>query len=476
MFEKLSQQSIKIIMFAQEEARNLETSFVDTEHILLGILKHEDNVASKFLNEKGITYQDVKDKLVEEKAYRVLGTKIELQFSADSRQAIELAIEESEKLNESFVEPEHLLLGIVNLGEGSAISLMRDSGLNLNRMRWNIRRLRDSETNSGEVIYPTITEFTIDLSLKIEEKEIKSSVIRKEYIEDIIYYLNPFSKLVPLIIGERGTGKSSIIKGLTQYILEGKIYQELQNFRVLEFDFNNLLANLSSLEEISKTFKTLLSELKQLKDIILVIDNFENIFSEKIKQSNLINILVQTLKNKEIYFIFIMNKDKLEELNNSDIKNFFHFIEVNESNRIETRIFLQHWKNDFIKNYGIGIDDSAIDSIINYSKTYYPNLKLPESAFNFLNYALSKKKFNRALAHTRIKDMERHLRILKNQREMLLSTNNLEQLEEIKKEAHVYEEEIKILTVNMNSVNRAILTEGDIQLLMVKKNEEDMNK
>ncbi|MFN4150881.1 MAG: Clp protease N-terminal domain-containing protein [Candidatus Sericytochromatia bacterium] len=475
MFEKLSQQSIKIIMFAQEEARNLESSLVDTEHILLGILKHEDNIAAKFLQEKGVVYQSVKDRLVEEKAYRILGTKIELQFSADSRQAIELAIEESEKLKEGFVEPEHILLGIVNLGEGSAITIMRDAGLNLNRMRWNIGRLRDSEGTSNENVFPATNEFTIDLSLKIEEKEIKNSVLRKEYIEEIIYHINPFNNLVPMIIGEKGVGKTSIIKGLTQYILEGKIYTELQNFRVLEFDFNNLLADSINLEEISKNFKSILTEIKQIKDIILVIENFENIFSDILINSNLINILIKTLKNKDLYFIFVMDKDKIDLLNNSPIKKLVHLIEVQESNRIETRVFLQHWKTDFIKQYGIGIDDSAIDAIVNYSKNYYKNLVLPESAFMFLNYALAKKKFNRALAQTRIKDMERHLRILRNQRDVLIESNNLTQLEEIKKEAQVYEEEIKILTVNMNSVNRALLTEGDIQLLLAKRNEEDIN-
>ncbi|MBC7476192.1 MAG: AAA family ATPase [Candidatus Sericytochromatia bacterium] len=474
MFEKLSSKSIKVVMFAQEEARRYESTFVENEHLLLGILKENTSVASKLLNERGIDYDSTSLKLEDSMSTKKSSLRFEMQFSPLTKQAIELAMDEAEKLKDDLVEPEHLLLGIVNIGEGIAISIMKDAGINLSRMRWHILRLRESNENDDEGSAPATISLTTDLTAKVEQKEINAVIGRNYLIEEVIPHLNLFNKIYPLIIGESGVGKTSLIIGITQYLMEGKIYKELQNFRVLEFDFNTLLSEAVNPEDINKLFKTFANEVKQAKDIILVVDNLENIFQEKLINSGIISIFLQILKSGNTYLIGITNPESYQNvIKKSELKKYFKLIDVPEADRVETKMFLEHWQNKISEFYNVDIDDEALNTIVDLTKNYYPEKYYPASALELLDLAVSKKKFSRSIAQSRIKDMERHLKVLRHQRDVYLEQKNFHQLEEIKHEAQVYEEEIKILTVNMLSSIRPTLTSGDIQLIVGKKLKEE---
>ncbi len=474
MFEKLSSKAIKIVMFAQEEARRLESTFVETEHILLGLLKEGNSIAARLLYERGINYDTVSKKLEEQKSEKLTSLRFEIQFSPFTKQAIELAMDETEKLKDELVEPEHLLLGIVNLGEGHAISILKDFGINLSRMRWHVLRLRENNEEHLEISTPTLVSLTTDLTYKIEQKEIYPTIGRNYLIEEIIHNLNLFNRISPLLVGENGVGKTSVIIGMTQYLLDGKIYKELQNYRVLEFNFNNLLVETFGYDEINKTFKTFLNEVRQAKDIILVIENLDNIFQESIIKSGVYAHFIQALKAGNFYCIGITNPPNFKNIiENSELEKFFQPIEVLASSLLETKMFLEHWKHKIGEFHGVDIDDSTIDTVINYAPKYYPDKPFPLCAMQLLDLCASKKKFSRSIAQARIKDMERHLRILRNQRDIFLEEKNFQMLETIKKEAQVYEEEIKILTVNISSSMRSILTSRDVQLLVEKKVKED---
>jgi ATP-dependent Clp protease ATP-binding subunit ClpC len=473
MFEKLSAQSIKIVMFAQEEAKHLESPFVDTEHLLMGILKEGNSVASRLLSERGLSNDNIAEKL-EARKIKNNFSRFEIQFSPTTRQAIELATDEAEKLKDNLVEPEHLLLGIVNLGEGMAISLMKDAGINLSRMRWHILRLRESNDEQQEISSPTISSLTTDLTSKIENKEINSVIGRNKLIEEIIHNLNLFKRIFPLLSGEAGVGKTSLIIGITQYLLDGKIFRELQNFRVLEFDFNNLISEVINFDEINKLFKSFLLEIRQAKDIILVIENLENVFSETMVKSGVFALFSQALRTENIYCIGVTTPDNYRNnIRDSNLNKYFQLINIPESTVLETKMFVEHWKNKISEHHNVDIAESAVETVISLAKEYYPEKPYPVCALQLLDLAASKKKFSRSIAQARIKDMERHLRILRNQRDVFLEEKNVQRLEEIKKEAQVYEEEIKILKINMSSSIRSTLTSGDVQLLIEKKTKEE---
>lgn len=469
MFETLSPSSIKVVMFAQEEARKLKTSLVETEHILLGILKEANSSASKILAQKDIDFETIYEKIQLTSNIKISSNRFELQFSPSVKQAFEIANDEADRLGNEIVDPEHLLIGIINLGEGLAISLLKDHGINISRIRWHLLRMKnhgDSEENAT----PMLKKFTTDIIKKIEDGEAENILSRNEIVEEIIPYLSLYNKVYPLIMGKRGVGKSSLMLGVAQYILDGKIYSKLQNYRILEFDFNNLLNDSFEPHTINENFKEMINEIKQTKDVILVIDNIDNILKKHLLDSGLIPLFEQLISLDFFHCIAIAETQNYEEIfNHSSLSKYFHPIEIEESNIEETKIFLQKYKTKLVEHYNINVDEVAVETIIDYAKEYYQDDFLPKSAFKLMDLVMSKKKFSIILAQTKIKDMERHLRVLRNKREALLATNDLTALEKLKKEAHLYEEGIKILKNNISSNIRSTLTSGDVKLLMDKK-------
>lgn len=469
MFEFLSSESIKIVMSAQEEARKLQSSSVEPEHILLGIIKNGDSLASKILIEKGADYEHLYEKIQLNSTIKISSNRFEIQFSHALKQAIELANNEIDKTGNNLIEPEHLLIGLINLGEGLAITLLRDIGINVNRIRWNLLRIKN-EVDNDESITPNIFKFTKNIIKKIELGEIENIIARNDILEEIIPYLNLYNKIFPIIIGKKGVGKSSLITGIAQYLLEGKIYPHIQNYRILEFDFDNLLAEFFTKESINEAFKSLLSEIRQSKDIILVIDNIDNIFKKEFENTGINQLLIKFLESEGVYCIAIAEKNNyFNEIRNSSLDKYFNPIELEESTEEETKMFLEKYKTKFVKHYGIDIDELAIETITDYAKKFDKDNFLPKSAFKLMDLVMSKKKFSLIISQSRIKDMERHLRVLRNKRDVFIQNKDMESFEEIKKEAQIYEEGIKILKNNISSNIRSTLTSGDVKLLLGKK-------
>lgn len=474
MFEKLSQKSIKIVMVAQEEARRFLNSFVLPEHLLLGILKETGTTAHKLLNDRGITYEEVFEKIKNDTENRPSLIRLEMQFSPTTRQAVEMASDEAERLNEELVQPEHLLLGIVNIGESKVTEILRESGINLSRIRWHLLRLRETnDSDSSEEKDEAVNEIslTTDLTSKVENKEIEAVIEKDQYIEEIISHLNLFGKVFPIVIGNTGVGKSSVITGFTQYLMEGKIYKELQNFRVLEFNFKTLFYESSDNNEIIRKFKQFLEELKEAKDLILIIDG---LYIDEKSFSSVYNLIysmfIYFIKNNKINIVALETRDNYHNhIKNNEIGKYFVPLEVYESDDAETIEVLAYKANYMIKYYDINIEKETFIEIVKIAKQIYPDEYYPGSAVKLMDILFSKKKFSKSIAQSKIKDIEKNLRNLRNKRDEYISEQKYEKLEGLKIKAQEYEEQIKKLNLNVSSNIKPILTVADVQLLMREK-------
>lgn len=466
MFEKLSPKSIKIVMVAQEEARRLLSSFVLPEHILLGILKEGGSIAYKLLNERGINYESVHDEIKNNTENKPQFIRLEMQFSPLTKHAVEMAVDESERLNEELVEPEHLLLGIVNIGEGIVVDTLKEAGINLSRIRWHLLRLREnSETNESEeeVEQNNNIILTTDLTSKVEKKEIEPVIEFSEYIEEIISNLNLYEKHYPIIIGNSGVGKNSLITGLTQYLMEGKIYKELQNFRVLEFSFYRLFYESENNEQIFKNFKQFIDEINNAKDVILIVKDIGFI----IQLSNIYNMFIYFLKNTKVNIIAVESIENYNLcLKNQDFKKYFTPIEILESSKEKTVEILGFKARKMSKYYDVNIEAEALIEIVNITKEINPEGFYPGASVKILDVLLSKKKFSKSISQSKIKDIEKNLRALRSKRDEYIANQNYEKLEELKNKAYKYEEEIKQLNVNVSQNIKPTLSVKDVQLIL----------
>ena len=470
MFEKLSPKSIRVVMFAQEEAKRLENQFVETEHILFGILKEGTSTASRLLLEKKLSLEFIGDKIrtitPTEKNKLI---RYEIEFSPRTKNVIEIAIEEAEKLGEFLIEPEHLLLGIINLGEGLAINIIKEAGISLSKLRWYLLRQRETKDSySEEEKTPLLDRLTEELTFISENEEFANIFIRENFTEELIQKLNLSFQLYPLILGEHGSGKTSLIKAVTQYILEGRTFKNFQNYRVVEFNFNNLLAEEYDFEKLNSLFKEFIIELEQNENIIIVFDNIANIFQDIFNMSGVISLLEMFLNSNEIHCIATSTPEDYKKIENSQLRKYFQLIKLEETNFFESKQILNNLKNKIQDFHDVEIDNSAIEACINFGKIFYPEKALPLCAINLLDFASSKKNFERNIYKFKIKDAEKTLKHLKNKRSEYLEQKNIDELEKVKKEAIFYEEEIKKLNLAILG-NRPKLTLEDIKSLLKRE-------
>ncbi|MFN8672717.1 MAG: Clp protease N-terminal domain-containing protein [Candidatus Sericytochromatia bacterium] len=466
MFESLSQNSIKIVMLSQEEAKKLRSAFVEPEHIILALLKSENTSIEKIFSEKSVNYDIFYEKVQANSKIRISSNRFETPFSPLVKQAVEIANNEIEKLSLELIEPEHLLLGIINLGEGLSINLLKEIGIDIRKIKWQLLRTK-AHVQDYENLYPNLTKFTIDIIKKIELGETEPIINKNDLIENIIPYFNLYHKKYPIIIGKKGVGKSALVTGIGQYILDGKIYNNLQNIKLLELDFYTI--NFEAFNNLNETFKNIFSEAKLAKDIIFVFDNFENLFFPELKKDFIENILLKSLLDKDFKALFICEHDiYFNKVNNSILAKYFQPIIIQPTSKEESKMILLQHKEKLSHHYNIDVDDSSIEKIIEHSKNINDTF-LPKSALDLLDLAMSKKKLNIILAQGKIRELEKNLRGLRSKKEKALENNDLDILEEIKQEAQIYEDGIKILKNNFSSSIRSTLTVGEVKLLLGKE-------
>ncbi|MBM3274531.1 MAG: ATP-dependent Clp protease ATP-binding subunit ClpC, partial [Candidatus Sericytochromatia bacterium] len=237
MFERFTEKAIKVIMLAQEEARRLGHNFVGTEQILLGLIGEGTGVAAKTLKSMGVSLKDARIE-VEKIIGRGSGfVAVEIPFTPRAKRVLELSWDEARQLGHNYIGTEHLLLGLIREGEGVAVRVLENLGVDLSRVRSNvIRLLGESAATAGSGQHrsktPTLDEFGSNLTQMAEEHRLDPVVGREKEIERVIQILGRRTKNNPVLIGEPGVGKTAIAEGLALKISNGEVPDILAEKRV----------------------------------------------------------------------------------------------------------------------------------------------------------------------------------------------------------------------------------------------------
>jgi ATP-dependent Clp protease ATP-binding subunit ClpC len=270
MFERFTEKAIKVIMLAQEEARRLGHNFVGTEQILLGLIGEGTGIGPKVLKAMGVNLKDARVE-VEKIIGRGSGfVAVEIPFTPRAKRVLELSLEEARQLGHNYIGTEHLLLGLIREGEGVAVRVLENLGVDLSKVRNQIiRSLGDNtELNSGNNATrsktPTLDEFGTNLTQKATEGRLDPVVGRAKEIERVIQILGRRTKNNPVLIGEPGVGKTAIAEGLAQRIANRDIPDTLDDKRVVALDIGLLIAGTKYRGEFEERLKKLWMKSVQL--------------------------------------------------------------------------------------------------------------------------------------------------------------------------------------------------------------------
>ena len=438
MIYKFTSRAKKAIELAQDEAVNLGHNYIGTEHILYGLVREGAGVASKVLQNQGVTPNDVENKIVDMIGKEVITSQETLGFTPRSKRVIENSFIEARKLGYDYIGTEHLLIGILREGDSIAVRILLDLNVDLPRLYNEIVTVineaedvsKGGATNSKQTgsynSTPTLNQFGEDLTKKAKEGKLDPVVGRSKEIERVIQILSRRTKNNPCLIGEPGVGKTAIVEGLAQKINLGDVPEVLKNKRVVSLDISGMVAGAKYRGDFEERIKKALGEVKKAGDVILFIDEIHTIVGAGSAEGAIdaANILKPMLARGEIQLVGATTIGEYRKYIEKDsaLERRFSPVTVNEPTEKDTITILKGIRDKYEAHHNVKITDEAIEAAVTLSERYINDRFLPDKAIDLIDEASSKARLQTYNEPEELKNMQEEIdRITKDKEEAVRS-------------------------------------------------------
>ena len=398
MFERYTERSRRVIFFARYEALQYGSQVIAPEHILLGLMREDKTLSARFFPFRHILTVDSIRRDVEERI--VLRDRIpqssELHLSPATKQILFYANDESRQLKNRHIGPEHLLLGIVREEKSVAAEILFGYGLRLNDVRDEMTRQSGvpgvlaggSKDNSKT---PSLAEFTRDLTIDAAEGRLDPLVGREQELERIIEILCRRTKNNPVLIGESGVGKTAIIEGLAQRIVDKNVPTFLENKRILSLDLSLIVAGTKYRGQFEERLKKIMAELKESDENIVFIDELHTLVGAGSAEGTLdaANILKPALSRGDIQCIGATTPSEYRKTIDKDraLERRFQSVKVEPPTEAEAIEIIQGVVERYEAFHQLRYSKEALAAAVTQSNRYIPDRFLPDKAIDVLDEA-----------------------------------------------------------------------------------------
>ncbi|MFP5503038.1 MAG: ATP-dependent Clp protease ATP-binding subunit [Candidatus Sericytochromatia bacterium] len=452
MFERFTEKAIKVIMLAQEEARRLGHNFVGTEQILLGLIGEGTGVAAKTLKSLGVSLKDARIE-VEKIIGRGSGfVAVEIPFTPRAKRVLELAWDEARQLGHNYIGTEHLLLGLIREGEGVAVRVLENLGVDLSRVRSNVIRMlgenaTTSTTGQHRSKTPTLDEFGSNLTQMAEEHRLDPVVGREKEIERVIQILGRRTKNNPVLIGEPGVGKTAIAEGLALKITAGEVPDILADKRVVTLDIGSPVAGTKYRGEFEERLKKIMEEIRGAGNIILVIDELHTLIGAGAAEGavDAANILKPALARGELQCIGATTLDEYRKHIERDaaLERRFQPVTVNEPSVDETIEILKGLRERYETHHRLQITDDALVAAAKLGDRYISDRFLPDKAIDLMDEAASRVRLRTSSLPPAAKDLEKELRGFTKEKEAAIRAQDFEKASQLRDQEQAIRDRIR---------------------------------
>lgn len=476
--ERFTQRARRVLSLAHQEAERMHQNYIGTEHLLLGLIREDGGVAGRVLRELGLEVERVQE-IVE----RLTGTGTsragKLDLSPGTQQVLEYAVDEARRLGHHYIGTEHLLLGLVRYGEGVANDVLKKLGVTPEHIRKQTRRVlqesSSSRRSSGErkpaqrekagQKTPLVDQLAVDLTSLAEEDKLDPVIGRIMEIERVIQILARRTKNNPALIGEPGVGKTAIVEGLAQRILEGDVPAPLLDKRVLQLDVGSLVAGTMYRGQFEERLKRVIDELKSA-DAILFIDEVHMLVGAGAAGSSVdaANILKPALSRGELQVIGATTMDEYRKHIESDaaLERRFQPIMVEEPNIEETIEILHGIRMAYEEHHRLTISDDALDAAVHLSSRYVTDRFLPDKAIDLIDESSSRVRMYKSPAAKTAKELIGQLKEIRQNHSLALEDGRYEDAQEILERQEALERQLERLRTGWDRSSSPTVTEEDI--------------
>lgn len=441
MFERYTEKARRVIFFARYEALQYGSQVISPEHILLGLMREDKTLAARFFpfrNNLSVetVRREVEDRITPRER---IPQSAELHLSTDTKKILALAAEESRKLRNRHIGPEHLLLGVLREEKSIAAEILFSYGLRLQDVRDEIARQSGFTefyavgANKSET--PHLQEFTRDLTAEAAEGKLDPLIGRDSEIERLIEILCRRTKNNPVLIGEAGVGKTAIIEGLAQRIVERNVPTFLENKRILSLDLSLIVAGTKYRGQFEERLKKIMSELRQNDQYIVFIDELHTLVGAGSAEGTLdaANILKPALSRGEIQCIGATTPAEFRKSIEKDkaLERRFQAVKVVPPNEADALKIVQGLAERYESFHQIRYSKEALEAAVFQTNRYIPDRFLPDKAIDVLDEAGARAKLryeSEAVAEPSWKEaVENWKRATANEEQLLaFELNNLE--------------------------------------------------
>lgn len=443
MTYKFTNRAKKAIELANQVAIELGHNYIGTEHILYGLAKEGNGVASKVLENQEVTPEHIIDEIIEligqeEPIAETLG------FTPRTKRVIENAFIEARKFGYNYIGTEYLLIGILREGDCIAARILLELSVNIPRLYNEIVKVinegedltnkeKDKHAEGKKGSYnqtATLNQFGEDLTKKATEGKLDPIIGRKEEIERVIQILSRRTKNNPCLMGEPGVGKTAVVEGLAQKIVAGDVPEILKEKRVVSMDISGMVAGAKYRGDFEERIKKALSEVKKAGDIILFIDEIHTIVGAGAAEGAIdaANILKPLLARGEIQLVGATTLNEYRKYIEKDaaLERRFSPVSVNEPSEKDTVKILKGIRDKYEAHHGVKITDEAIESAVGMSVRYINDRFLPDKAIDLIDEAASKAKLKNYTEPENLKELEEQIEETKKDKEEAVRNQKFE--------------------------------------------------
>ncbi len=440
MFENFTERARKAIIIARGEAERYQHDTLTTAHLLMGILKEGSGLGITVLERLGVEIPYLKDELQRRIPYGRRGFVVgAIPFAPDAKKVLEYAQEEAQLLGQDYVGTEHLILGILRERTGIAGKLLRRMGIEVEDAREVVRELVGEEEFSRKKKNrktPALDEFGIDLTKLAREGKLDPVIGREREIERIIQILSRKTKNNPVLIGEPGVGKTAIVEGLAQRIVNREVPENLLDMRIIALDLGAIVAGTKYRGQFESRMKAIIKEASQGDDIILFIDELHTLVGAGAAEGSIdaANMLKPALARGEIRVIGATTLSEYRKYIEKDgaLERRFQVVLVEPTPVEETLNILHGLKKRYEDYHGVIISDEAIEAAVKMSDRYLTDKFLPDKAIDLLDEACSMVHVRNARVPDYIRDMEIELEKVEEEKKKAVEEQDFEKAADIR--------------------------------------------